>query len=71
MPDNNNKLMKTVTDVIQSRQWLMKYSYGGNCSWIWMYLEEAMMFDLNSDAMDYVKFTVTFAASLAIKHYQK
>ena len=36
-----------------------------------MYLEEAMMFDLNSDAMDYVKFTVTFAASLAIKHYQK
>ena len=33
-----------------------------------MYLKEAMMFDLNSDAMDYVKFTVTFAASLAIKH---
>ena len=36
-----------------------------------MYLKEAMMFDLNSDVMDYVKFTVTFAASLAIKHYQK
>ena len=49
----------------------MKYSYGGNCSWIWMDLKEAMTFDLNSNAMDYVKFTVTFAASLAIKHYQK
>ena len=37
---DNNKLIKTVTDVKQSRQWLMKYSYGGNCSWIWMDLEE-------------------------------
>ena len=36
-----------------------------------MDLKEAMTFDLNSNAMDYVKFTVTFVASLAIKHYQK
>ena len=34
-------------------------------------IKKAMTFDLNSNAMDYVKFTVTFAASIAIKHYQK